>query len=181
MTEHEKMLAGELYSFMDDELQAIRQRAKNLMYRYNLSQDDLEKQNILQQLVGRLGTNTLIEAPFQCTYGCHTYLGDNSYLNFNCVILDNNEVHIGHNVMVGPAAQFYTAIHPLDAVRRIQLLETTKPIVIEDNVWIGGGAIILPGVTVGINSVVGAGAVVTKAVPPNVVVAGNPARVIKKL
>jgi maltose O-acetyltransferase len=108
-------------------------------------------------------------------------VGDHVYLNFSCVIIDNNEVHIGNRVMIGPAVQIYTAAHPLQAALRVQDWEIAKPIRIEDNVWIGGGAILLPGVRVGRDAVVGAGAVVTRDVPASTVVAGNPARVIRHI
>ena len=123
----------------------------------------------------------MIERPFYCSYGQNTRIGDHVYLNFSCTILDNNDVRIGSHVMTGPGVQIYTAAHLLQAAARNQGLEVAKPVVIENNVWIGGGAIILPGVTIGRNAVVGAGAVVTRRVPANVVVAGNPARVIREI
>jgi len=140
-----------------------------------------ERQIILQQLLGQIGQNLIIEPPFYCSYGQNIHIGDHVYLNYLCTILDNNEVHIGHYVMIGPAVQIYTAAHLLQAEPRIQGWEVAKPIVIEDNVWIGGGAILLPGVRIGRNAVVGAGAVVPRSVPANTVVAGNPARVIREI
>ena len=175
------MLAGERYNFLDPELESERQKAKILMRLYNLSEDTPERQNILQQMLGAIGKNSTIWPPFYCSYGKNTYLGDNVFLNYMCIILDNNEIRIGNHVMIGPAVQIYTAAHDLLAETRIQGWEVAKPIEIEDNVWIGGGVIVLPGVRIGRNAVVGAGAVVSRSVPANTVVAGNPARVIREI
>jgi maltose O-acetyltransferase len=180
-TEKEKMLAGERYNCLDPDLEAERQKTKELLRLYNLTEAVSERQTILQQLLGQIGQNSIIEPPFYCSYGQNTYIGDHVYLNFLCTILDNNEVHIGHHVMIGPGVQIYTAAHLLQAETRIQGWEVSKPIVIEDNVWIGGGAILLPGVSIGRNAVVGAGAVIPRSVPANTVVAGNPARVIREI
>jgi maltose O-acetyltransferase len=180
-TEREKMLAGESYNLFDPALEAERQEAKELLRVYNRTEALPERQIILQQLLGQIGQNSIIEPPFYCSYGQNTHIGDHVYLNFSCTILDNNEVHIGHRVMVGPFVQIYTAAHPLQAEARIQGWEVAKPIVIEDYVWIGGGAMLLPGVRIGRNAVVGAGAVVSRSVPANTVVAGNPARVIREI
>lgn len=180
-TEKEKMLAGERYNLLDSELEIDRQKAQKLMRLYNSSEDLPERQNILRQMLGAVGRDSLIWPPFYCSYGKNTYLGEGVFLNYMCTILDNNEVRIGNHVMIGPAVQIYTAAHDLQAETRIQGWETAKPIEIEDNVWIGGGAILLPGVRVGRNAVVGAGAVVTRSVSANTVVAGNPARVIRYL
>ena len=180
-TEKEKMLAGESYNGLDPDLQAELQKAKKLFRLYNLTEAMSERQTILQQLLGQIGQNSIIEPPFYCSYGQNIHIGDHVYLNLLCTILDCNEVHIGHHVMIGPAVQIYTAAHLLQAEARIQGWEVAKPIVIEDNVWIGGGAILLPGVRLGRNAVVGAGAVVSRSVPANTVVAGNPARVIREI
>ncbi len=180
-TEKEKMLAGETYSIFDPELEADRQRAKDLLRRYNAPDPPPDLQDILRQLVGSLGEESLIWPPFYCSYGKNIHLGEHVFLNYMCVILDNNTIRIGSHVMIGPAVQIYTAAHPIQAEPRNQGLEVAKPITIEDNVWIGGGAILLPGVRVGRNAVVGAGAVVTRDVPAFTVVAGNPARVIKEI
>ena len=180
-TEKEKMLAGETYNCLDPDLEAERQKTKKLLRLYNRTEAMPERQIILQQLLGHIGQNSIIEPPFYCTYGQNTYIGDHVYLNVLCTILDNNEVHIGHHVMIGPAVQIYTAAHLLQAEARIQGWEVAKPIVIEDNVWLGGGAILLPGVRIGRNAVVGAGAVVSRSVPADTVVAGNPARVIREI
>jgi maltose O-acetyltransferase len=180
-TEREKMLAGESYNCLDPDLDAERQKAKELLRLYNLAVAEAERQAMLQQLLGQIGQNSIIEPPFYCSYGQNIYLGDHVYLNVLCTILDCNEVRIGHHVMIGPAVQIYTAAHLLQVEARIRGREIAKPVVIEDNVWLGGSAILLPGVTVGRNAVVGAGAVVTRSVPANTVVAGNPARVIREI
>jgi len=180
-TEKEKMLAGERYNCLDSDLEAERQKAKELLRLYNLTEAEPERQTILQQLLGRIGQGSIIEPPFYCSYGQNIHIGDLVFLNVSCTILDCNEVHIGNYVIIGPVVQIYTAAHLLQAKPRIQGLEVAKPIVIEDNVWLGGGAILLPGVRIGRNAVVGAGAVVTRSVPANTVVAGNPARVIREI
>jgi maltose O-acetyltransferase len=180
-TEKEKMLAGESYNILDPGLEVERQKTKELYRLYNLTESASERQNILRQLLGHIGQNSIIEPPFYCSYGQNTYVGNHVYLNWLCTILDNNEVRIGHHVQIGPVVQIYTAAHPLQAEARNQGWEVAKPIVIEDNVWIGGGAILLPGVRIGRNAVVGAGAVVSRSVPMNTVVAGNPARVIREI
>jgi maltose O-acetyltransferase len=180
-TEKEKMLAGETYNCLDPDLEAERQKTKELLRRYNLTEAVPERQTILQQLLGQIGQNLIIESPFHCVYGENIHIGDHVFLNVSCVILDCNEVRIGHHVMMGPTVQIYTAAHLLQAEPRIQGWEVAKPIVIEDNVWLGGGAILLPGVTIGRNAVVGAGAVVPRSVPANTVVAGNPARVLREI
>lgn len=180
-TEKEKMLAGERYNCLDAGLDAERQVVKELLRRYNLAEAASERQAILQQMLGRIGQGSIVEPPFFCVYGQNIHLGDHVYLNVQCTVLDCNEVHIGHHVMVGPSVQIYTAAHDLRAQARIQGWEVARPIVIEDNVWIGGGAILLPGVRIGRNAVVGAGAVVTRSVPANTVVVGNPARVLREI
>ena len=180
-TEKEKMLAGEKYNILDPDLEAERQKTKELLRRLNLTESMPERQNILQQLFGHIGQNSIIEPPFYCAYGQNIHIGDHVFLNVLCTILDCNEVHIGHHVMIGPSVQIYTAAHMIQAEARNQGWEEAKPIMIEDNVWLGGGAILLPGVKIGRNAVVGAGAVVTRNVPANTVVVGNPARVIREI
>jgi maltose O-acetyltransferase len=180
-TVKEKMLAAEAYNCLDPELVIERQKTRELLLRFNRTDEMPERQTLLQQLLGKIGTNSMIESPFHCTYGYNIYIGDRVFLNVQCNILDCNEVHIGNDVMIGPAVQIYTAAHLLQAEARIQGWEIAKSIVIEDNVWLGGGAILLPGVRVCRNAVVGAGAVVTRDVPANMIVAGNPARVIREI
>jgi maltose O-acetyltransferase len=175
------MLAGERYNCLDPDLKAERQKTKELVRLYNLTEAVPERQTILQQLLGQIGQDSIIEPPFYCSYGQNIYIGDHVYVNVLCTILDCNEVHIGNHVMIGPNVQIYTAAHLLQAEARIQGWEVAKPIVIEDNVWLGGGAILLPGVRIGRNAVVGAGAVVPRSVPASTVVAGNPVRVIREI
>mgnify|MGYP001046639594 CR=1 FL=1 len=178
-SEREKMLAGETYNCLDAELEVERQKVNKLLRAFNLTEAGLERQAILQSLLGTLGQNSIIEPPFYCVYGQNIHLGEYVYLNFSCTILDCNEVRIGNHVMVGPGVQIYTAAHHLQAEPRNQGWEVAKAITIADNVWIGGSAILLPGVNIGQNAVVGAGAVVTRDVPANTVVVGNPARVVR--
>ncbi len=180
-TEKEKMLAGESYNLFDPALEVDRQAAKKFVRQYNRAESTPEREAILHQMLGCIGPHSIIEPPFYCTYGKNTYLGDYVYLNHSCTIIDNNDVRIGDHVMVGPCVQIYTAAHPLQAEPRIQGWEIARSIIIEDNVWVGGAAVLLPGVKIGRNAVVGAGAVVTRDVQPNTVVVGNPARVIKEI
>ena len=180
-TEKEKMLAGEIYNLLDPGLEVERQKAKKLLWRFNGTEDASERQAILRRLLGEIGQDSIVEPPFYCPYGQNIHIGDHVYLNVLCTILDCNTVRIGHHVMIGPSVQIYTAAHALEAEARIQGWEVAKPILIDDNVWVGGGAILLPGVTIGRNAVVGAGAVVSRNVPANTVVAGNPARVIREI
>lgn len=180
-TVRELMLAGETYNCLDPELAALRDRAKELLRLHNQVDAAAERGAILRRLLGRIGEGSIIEPPFFCSYGRNIYVGERVFVNVLCTILDCNEVHIGDHVMIGPAVQIYTAAHHLQAESRIQGWEVAKPIVIEDNAWLGGGAILLPGVTVGRNAVVGAGAVVTRSVPADTVVAGNPARAIRTI
>jgi maltose O-acetyltransferase len=180
-TEREKVLAGETYNCLDPEPKAERRRARELLRRFNRTGSPREGQAILDQLLGQIGPGSTIEPPFYCSYGRNIRIGDHVFLSVSCTILDSNEVRIGHHVMIGPAVQIYTAAHLLQAEARIQGWEVARPVVVEENVWLGGGAILLPGVRVGRNAVVGAGAVVSRDVPDSTVVAGNPARVIRKI
>jgi len=181
-SELQKMLSGELYEAWDEELTAMRDNARQLLSRYNtLIAAPLEEKNeILRQLLGSCSTID-IQPPFFCDYGSHIFAGKNFFMNFNCVILDCARVTIGDNVMCGPYVQIYTAYHPVQALERTKGPELAAPITIGDNVWLGGGAIICPGVTIGDNTTIGAGSVVTKDIPANVFAAGNPCRVIKNL
>ncbi|MBW4593446.1 MAG: sugar O-acetyltransferase [Brasilonema angustatum HA4187-MV1] len=182
-TEKQKMLAGELYLASDLELIAGRNFALRLLRKYNSTTEEQleERSQILQELFGRVGQNINIMPPFQCDYGKNIYAGDRFYMNFGCVILDCNTVHIGDNVLCAPYVQIYTAYHPTDPDNRLSAKELAAPIRIGNNVWIGGGAIICPGVTIGDNTTIGAGSVVVKDIPANVVAAGNPCRVIRHL
>ena len=182
MTEKEKMLAGELYIAEEAELAAEHARAIELCDRLDCGGISEEERDALtRQLLGKCGKNTVLGRGFRCDYGYNIEAGENFYVNFNVVILDVCKVKIGDNCLIAPQAGIYTAAHPLDAAVRRSGLEYGRPVTIGNDVWIGGGARILPGVTLGDNVVVGAGAVVTKSFPSGVVIAGNPARVIKKL
>ena len=181
-SERTKMLAGELYDPRDPELSRERQRCRELCKRLNDSREDQpqERRLILAELFG-CATDAWIQPPFFCDYGSNIALGSNVFLNFNCVVLDVMRVEIGNNVLFGPAVQIYTATHPVNAAERRTGLEFAKPVSIGSDVWIGGAAIICPGVTVGDRSVVGAGSVVTRSIPTDVFAAGNPCRVIRAL
>ena len=182
-SEKQKMLAGEPYLASDPELVQERARARRLAGRYNRTrQEDADQRAaLLRELLGHLGENALIEPPFYCDYGRNIYLGSGTFFNFNCVILDCASIHIGENVQCGPSVHIYAAYHPTDAVLRVAGPELAAPVRIGDNVWIGGGAIICPGVTIGDNTTIGAGSVVVKDVPANVIAAGNPCRMIRRL
>lgn len=178
MTEYEKMLASQPYDCMAPELDALRREMARRYRRFNQAEEEAEQRALLADLVGELAENAFICPPFYCTYGRHISLGVGSFINLGATLLDNAPIRIGAGVMMGPNVQIYTAAHALDADERIQGVETALPVTIEDRVWIGGGAILLPGVTIGREAVVGAGAVVTKDVPAGARVVGNPARVL---
>lgn len=182
-TEKEKMLWGELYNASDPALVLERRRARDLLKDLNESRDEdrQKRAEILGQLLGQVGGNVWIEPPFYCDYGSNVFLGDNVYFNFNCVVLDPAKVEIGSNVLLGPNVQVYTATHPLDAAQRRSGLEFAKEVRIGSDVWIGGSAVICPGITIGARSVIGAGSVVTSDVPEGVFAAGNPCRIIRPL
>ena len=183
MTEREKMLAGELYNALDAELVQARRDARDATRQFNDSRDEKQelRAKILRELFGGVGKNLWIEPPFFCDYGANITVGDNVYFNFNCVVLDVASVTIGSHVFCGPNVQIYTATHPLDFQMRRDGLESGSPIAIGDDVWIGGGSIICPGVSIGARSVIGAGSVVTKNVPSGVLAFGNPCRVAREL
>lgn len=183
MTEKEKMLAGELYDARDAQLVAERRRARDLTHALNASRDGQRelRMDLLRRLLGAAGEGAWIEPPFFCDYGSNIVLGDRVFFNFNCVVLDVASVTIGSDTLFGPAVQIYTATHPLSAAERRAGLEAGKPVVVGADVWVGGGAILLPGVTIGARSVIGAGSVVTRDVPEGVFAAGNPCRVIRAL
>ena len=181
-TEKTKMLAGELYNPLDPELCRERQRCRALCKRLNDSREDEqeERSRIVANLFG-YSTDVWIQPPFFCDYGFNIALGSKVFFNFNCVVLDVMRVEIGSNVLFGPFVQIYAATHPMSAAKRREWLEFAKLVSIGSDVWIGGGAIIAPGVTVGDRSVIGAGSVVTRPIPPDVFAAGNPCRVIRGL
>lgn len=174
-TQKQRMLAGELYSATDDEIQADQRAAQAWMDRYNASKLD-ERPALLKEGLGAVGDNVAVRAPFHVDYGYNIKLGDGVFMNFGCVILDVVEVTIGAATAIGPGVQILTADHPRDPVERRTGVESGRRIRIGENVWIGGGAIILPGVTIGDDAVIGAGAVVTRDVAKGATVVGNPAR-----
>lgn len=192
MTEREKMLAGQLYDCGDSELLNQWHKAKDLIRDYNQtdSADAQEKARILHELLGGQGKNLWITAPFYADYGNNIYFGNNCEVNMNCTFLDDNKIVIGDNALIAPNVQIYTAFHPTNAVDRFgkpredgsfEFCKTqTAPVVIGDHVWIGGGVIIMPGVTIGDNVVIGAGSVVTRDIPDNVIAYGNPCRVMRE-
>ena len=182
-TEREKMLANEPYHPMNPELMGLYQKARNLLHTFNISHpENLEqRREIVRELFGSIGRDFVIMQPFRCDYGCNIYAGENLYINYDCVILDGNRVDFGRNVMLAPKVQIYTAYHPIDAETRRSGLEMAAPITIGNDVWIGGGAIICPGVTIGDNTTIGAGSVVTKNIPANVIAVGNPCRVMRNI
>jgi maltose O-acetyltransferase len=177
-TEKEKMLAGKFYHAGDPEIQADQAAAKAWMVRYNaaLATSAAERRVLLRELLSEVGDGAVIRPPFHCDFGYNIRIGAGVFLNFNCVILDVVAVTIGARTQIGPAVQIYAADHPRDLAIRETGVEFGRPVSIGQNVWIGGGAIILPGVTIGDDAVVGAGAVVTRDVLQGVTVVGNPAR-----
>lgn len=182
-TMHERMLAGDLYIADDPQLGADSMRANDLLHRINTTHpNEFETINgLFRELLGHYGDGAGIRPPFRCDYGYQTSFGARSFANFGLVILDVATVTIGEDVQIGPGVQLLTATHPLEPGPRRDKWESAEPIVIGDNVWLGGGVIVCPGVTIGENSVIGAGAVVTRDIPANVVAVGNPARVIKQI
>ena len=177
ISERQKMISGQPYNPGDPELQADQTAAKHWMARYNaaLASTPAERRDLLRQRLGEVGEGAVIRPPFHCDYGYNVRLGRDVFLNFNCVILDVCEVDIGDLTQIGPGVQILTADHPRIAAERAKGIEFGKPISIGRNVWIGGGAILLPGVTIGDDAVVGAGSVVTRDVAPGATVMGNPA------
>jgi maltose O-acetyltransferase len=180
MTEKEKMIRGELYIATDPELAEERARAQALLLKLNATGDAVGRRVLSESLLGSMGEGVEIRSPFFCDYGYNIHVGRGVFMNFNCVVLDVTPVHIGDGTQIGPGVQIYAADHPRDYNVRLSGLENGKPVVIGKNVWIGGGAIILPGVTIGDDAIVGAGSVVTRDVAAGATVAGNPARLLKK-
>lgn len=182
-TEKEKMMSGELYNALSPELSEERKQARMLFYELNSNHDLKEeaRRAILQKLLGNCGLNAWIEPPFYCDYGYTISIGDNVFINYNCTILDPASVTIGNDVLIGPNVNIYTATHSTDWQIRKQGLENAKPVTIGNDVWIGGGVIICPGVSIGDRTTIGAGSVVTKDIPSDVVAVGNPCRVIRNI
>ncbi|MGN0470541.1 MAG: sugar O-acetyltransferase [Acutalibacteraceae bacterium] len=182
MTDKELMLAEKLY-MIDDELSNDAANSRKLIRIFNdttYEQREYRTQ-LLKRIFGSTGEHIYIEPPFRCDYGSNTYIGDYFYANFDCIILDVAEVHIGKNVLFAPRVCVFTAGHPIDAEIRNSGLEYGHSVHIGDNVWIGGNSVINPGVTIGSNVVIGSGSVVTRDIPDNVVAAGNPCRVIRPI
>jgi maltose O-acetyltransferase len=181
-TELEIMLAGEPYDPLDPELVRLRAQARELCLDLNATREHQadERRRLLLELLGSGGDTAWIQPPFFCDYGRHIHLGHRVFFNFNCVVLDVCEVRIGDYTMFGPAVQIYTATHPLDPIER-RGKEFARPITIGGDVWVGGGAILCPGVRVGDRAVIGAGSVVTRDIPEGVFAAGNPCRVIRPI
>ena len=184
MSEKEKMLSGKFYNpALDYPLFCERQKCKKLCHKYNkISPEKLRKRNnIISEILGKVGNTFLIEQPFICDYGYNIEIGENFCSNHNLIILDPAKVIFGDNVLVGPNCSFYTALHPISFRRRIKGYESAKPIIVGNNVWIGGNTVVLAGVEIGDNCIIGAGSVVSKKIPPNTIALGNPCRVIKSL
>lgn len=192
-TEIQKCLDGEIFNTSDSEIQGMIKRARDITKEYNYlaSTDIIRKKALLTELFGSIGKNVSIDTPFYCDYGRHITIGDNVIININCTFVDCNRINIGNNVLIASNVQIYTATHPLGTNERLIENWTESdsgpffrtyalPVTIEDNVWIGGGVIILPGVIIGKNSVIGAGSVVTRSIPENSVAFGNPCKVIRE-
>ncbi|MCM3707051.1 MULTISPECIES: sugar O-acetyltransferase [Cytobacillus] len=182
-TEKEKMLAGEMYDPADPILLKEREEARRMVRMYNqtLETESEKRTKLLKELLGSSGENVYMEPNIRFDYGYNTHVGENFFANFDCTILDVCEVRFGDNCMLAPGVHIYTATHPLHPAERNSGREYAKPITIGNNVWIGGSAVINPGVTIGDNAVIASGAVVTRDVPANVVVGGNPAKIIKQI
>jgi len=182
-SEKAKMLAGELYNPRAPELVADRERARELVGLYNQTgaTDGESRELILEELFGSVGESATVEPPVRCDYGAQIVVGDRFFANFGCVFLDVCPIEFGDRCLLGPSVHVYTATHPLDATERAEGKEYGKPVSVGDDVWIGGQAVLNPGVEVGDRSVVASGAVVTRDVPSDVVVQGNPAEVVKEL
>jgi maltose O-acetyltransferase len=178
-----KMLAGELYLATDPQLIAEDQRAQELLFHFNQTRPNAneERRALLLELFDAFENGAVIKPSFRCDYGSNISIGEDAFINYDCVFLDCNRITIGREVQIAPSVQIYTATHPLDAATRRSKLEFALPVVIKDGAWLGGGVIVCPGVTIGENTVVGAGSVVTRDLPPGVLAVGNPCRVLRSL
>lgn len=182
-TERQKMVSGEPYHINDEELVEIRYQTREDVDAFNAlgPREVIEKSRLLKKIFGTVGDNVHVEKPIRVDYGCNTHFGDNVFINYNLTVLDPGEIRIGTNVFIAPNVQFYTARHPLDLEERAKHIGDALPITVGNDVWIGGGCIIMPGVTIGNGCTIGAGSVVTKDVPDNSVAYGNPCRVQRTL
>jgi maltose O-acetyltransferase len=178
-----RMLAGELYMASDPELAAAHLRAQRLLQSFNTTSADAqeERRALLTELFACFGEGAVLKPTLRCDYGFNITIGKKTFINYDCVFLDCNKITIGDEVQIAPGVHIYTATHPLDPQQRRSGLEQALPVAIADGVWLGGGAIVCPGVTIGENTVIGAGAVVTRDIPPNVLAVGNPCRMIRPL
>lgn len=178
-----RMLAGQLYQAGDPELRADYLRGQEILARFNATPADAddERQGLLASLFARLGEGTVIRPLLRCDYGAHVAIGARCFINFDCVLLDCNRITIGDEVQFGPGVHIYTATHPVDAQLRRSGAEYALPVTIEDGAWLGGGVTVCPGVRIGENTVVGAGSVVTRDLPADVLAVGNPCRVLRRL
>ncbi|WP_298032390.1 sugar O-acetyltransferase [uncultured Dysosmobacter sp.] len=183
MTEQDRMHAGQLYYAGNEALSAARDQAKRLTWRYNQMDpaDWNGRTALLQELLGRLGKDSWIEPSFRCDYGSNITLGNGVFINYDCVFLDVAPITIGDRVLIAPQAGLYTASHPLDPEIRASGLEFGRPITLESDVWLGGRAVVCPGVTIGSGSIIAAGSVVTRDIPAGVLAAGSPCRVLRTL
>jgi maltose O-acetyltransferase len=182
-SEKEKMVAGELYRSTDPELQAALAQAQQHLRRLNAipNEDTQQRFEVLRGMLGQIGSGTQIKSQFSCDYGVHIRIGSNGFVNYGCVFLDCNLITIGDDAQIGPGVHIYTALHPVNPEIRRSGLEAAKPVNIGHNVWLGGHCVICPGVTIGNNSVIGAGSVVVRDIPANRVAVGNPCRIIKEV
>lgn len=180
LTEKQKMLRGELYLANGAELAAERSWCQAQLLRLNATDHTAEREALCRVLFGSFGAGSEVRFGFACDYGYNIHMGQGVFLNYNCVLLDVMPIHIGDGTQIGPAVQIYAADHPRDRETRLSGLESGKPVTVGRNCWIGGGAILLPGVTVGDDAIIGAGSVVTRDVPAGATVAGNPARVLHR-
>tara|TARA_E500000178_G_scaffold303537_1_gene313782 strand:+ start:1594 stop:2157 length:564 start_codon:yes stop_codon:yes gene_type:complete len=187
MTEKEKMLSGQSYYARDPELIMLHKECRKSLKELNsITSDNVKNRfSILENLLGKIDDGVWIESPFYCDYGTNISIGKNTFINFNCVFIDNNKIEIGSNVLIGPGVHFYTPSHPLKHDERIKLngeyITSALPVKVGNNVWIGGNSTICQGVTIGNNSTIGAGSLVLKDIPDGVLAHGNPCKVIKKL
>lgn len=181
MTELQKMINGQMYNAGDKQLSKMRNYCREQLQLINYTYKSSDSKVTLNKMVNSKDGNASIQPPFYCDYGINIHLGENFYANFNNVFLDVCPITIGDNCMFGPDVKLYTATHPVDPIERNSGLEYGKPIIIGDNVWIGGNSTVVPGITIGDNVVVAAGSVVTKDVPVNVIVGGNPAKILKQI